>query len=237
MSYTQPPDHYADYQWNQEHPGSNSGLYFLVLLYPTVESLTAPLAECVGTVTCTFEQQRTSMCLMAIKCTITNLLHPSVILCWLTSTPHLLPGTGGYMHTINNEIYRKWPKLERGVNNDNLSINTESSGNDNYVMTGGGIDLQEVKEVNLIIHRPNRSRSYNKWGLHNSILTSHSRVLHSRSSSPRLGSVTQKDDSAKKFLALYTRRNKDGHIVTFEVWYTTRLRYIYDFYIVGICTR
>ena len=50
-----------------------------------------------------------------------------------------------------------------GVNNDNLSINTESSGNDNYVMTGGGINLQEVKEVNLIIHRPNRSRSYNKY--------------------------------------------------------------------------
>ena len=76
--------------------------------YPTVESLTVPLAECVGTVTCTFEQQRTSMCLLTIKCTITNLLHPSVILCWLTSTPHLLPGTGGYMHTINSKIYRKW---------------------------------------------------------------------------------------------------------------------------------
>ena len=112
VSYTQPPDHYADYQWNQEQPGSNSGLYFLVSFYPTVESLTAPLAECVGTVTCTFEQQRTSMILMTIKCTITNLLHPSVILCWLTSTPHLLPGTGGYMHTINSKIYRKWPNLE-----------------------------------------------------------------------------------------------------------------------------
>ena len=112
VSYTQPPDHYADYQWNQEQPGSNSGLYFLVLLYPTVESLTVPLAECVGTVTCTFEQQRTSMRLLTIKFTLTNLLHPSVILCWLTSTPHLLPGTGGYMHTINRKIYRKWPKLE-----------------------------------------------------------------------------------------------------------------------------
>ena len=39
--------------------------------------------------------------------------------------------------------------IRMGVNNDNLSINTESSGNDNYVMTGGGINLQEVKEVNL----------------------------------------------------------------------------------------
>ena len=50
--------------------------------------------------------------ILTIKFTITNLLHPSVILCWLTSTPHLLPGTGGYMHTINRKIYRRWPKLE-----------------------------------------------------------------------------------------------------------------------------
>ena len=53
-------------------------------------------------------------------------------------------------------------QIRMGVNNDNLSINTDSSGNDNYVMTGGGTNLQEVKEVNLIIHRPKRSRSYMK---------------------------------------------------------------------------
>ena len=106
--YTQPPDHYADYQWNQEQPGSNSGLYFLVSFYPTVRSLT------VGVMCRNRDMHfRTTKNIYAFN---DNQMYDNLsiteILCWLTSTPHLLPKTGGYIHTINSTINRKWPKLE-----------------------------------------------------------------------------------------------------------------------------